>query len=196
MSFRDAVNRFATVAARGRAETWPVTVQITAAQLTSITGVAATDVITKAAHGRGTGDPFVFSALAGGAGLVISTRYYVIRIDANTFKLAESSVLASAGTALDFTSNITAATGNTPLDIAKAPTKVRRENPDGVGWVQSVNAVFLFPASGTFVPKIGAEWEITASTDAPAEVGQRWRCFDFTNAGAGTEHRCVCFRLD
>lgn len=77
----------------------------------AITGVAATDVITSTAHGLATGDPFVFSAIAGGAGLVISTRYFAIRIDADTFKLAATRALAVAGTALNFTTDITSGTG-------------------------------------------------------------------------------------
>ncbi len=76
--------------------------------LTGITGVAATDVITKVAHGLVTGDPFVFATLGGGAGLAALTKYYVIKIDADTFKLATTYANAIAATAINFTTDITA----------------------------------------------------------------------------------------
>jgi hypothetical protein len=66
-----------------------------------------TDIITAAAHGFGTGD-IVWCSNVGGAlpgGLVASTTYYVIRINANTFKVASSLQLALAGTAINITSN-------------------------------------------------------------------------------------------
>ena len=34
----------------------------------------------------------------------------------------------------------------------------RIQQEQGTGWVQRAIAVFLFPASGAFVPAIGAEW--------------------------------------
>lgn len=81
--------------------------------------------------------------------------------------------------------------------IVKTPTKLSRvQQEQGAGWEQRAIAVFLFPAIGEFVPEIGNEWEVTAYADAPGEIGTRWRCFDLTRTGAGTEHRCVCFRLD
>lgn len=83
------------------------------AALAGITGVAATDVLTKAAHGLLTGDPFEFSALTGGgAELAIETRYWVIHVTANTFKLASSYANAVAGVAIDFSADITDATGH------------------------------------------------------------------------------------
>jgi uncharacterized phage protein gp47/JayE len=93
---------------------------------TGVTSVASTDVITLANHGFVNNQPIRFSALTGGAGMAINTTYYVIYIDANTFKL---SATAGPGGVLDHTTNITAATiapfidasgdltlpGNTPL---------------------------------------------------------------------------------
>lgn len=86
--------------------------------------------------------------------------------------------------------------GGAQVAIAKSATKVnRRRDEQGAGWIQSAIATFNFPASGAFVPQIGNEWEITESETA-AEVGTVWRCFDITDAAAGSEHRCVCFRKD
>jgi hypothetical protein len=79
--------------------------------LTGITGVAATDIITKVAHGLVTGDPFVFASLGGGAGLAALTKYWVIRLDNDTFKLATTYALAVAGTPINFTTDITSSPG-------------------------------------------------------------------------------------
>ncbi len=85
---------------------------------------------------------------------------------------------------------------NSTVAVAKSATKGERVfQEQSAGWVQRHLATFNFPATGAFLPQIGAEWEITAAEIA-AEVGTRWRCFDLTRTAAGTEHRCTCFRLD
>lgn len=76
------------------------------ANLTGVTATASTDVLAKAAHGFVTGDPVVISVIGGGAaGLAINTRYWAIRVDANSFKLATSYANAIATTAIDITSD-------------------------------------------------------------------------------------------
>lgn len=191
-----AVRAFAAVAARVRALVWPVTVEVTENALTGITGAAATDILTKTAHGLTTGDAFTFSVKTGGAELVAGTRYYVIRLSANTFSLATTALLAAAGTAVDFTTDISAGTGNTPLDVAKSASKVERvQQEQGAGYVNRTITAFNFPVSGEYVPEIGDEFEIKVSETAD-EVGTSWRCFDLIRSAGGTEHRCVCFKLD
>ena len=65
---------------------------------------ATTDICTAAAHGFATGDRVrVSSTTTLPAGLAAATTYYVIKIDANTFKLASSDANATAGTAVDVT---------------------------------------------------------------------------------------------
>lgn len=66
----------------------------------------AADTITETAHGMETGDgPVrVSSSTTLPAGLAAATDYWVIRVDANTFKLATSRANALAGTAIDLTS--------------------------------------------------------------------------------------------
>ncbi len=68
-----------------------------------------TDQLTKTAHGLETGDGPVRTSNSGGAlpgGLTAGTDYWVIKIDANNFKLAISSdANAFAGIAIDITSN-------------------------------------------------------------------------------------------
>lgn len=65
---------------------------------------AADDLVTIAAHGLQTGDgPFRMTTSAADLplNLLIATDYWVIRIDANTFKLATTLALALAGTPVD-----------------------------------------------------------------------------------------------
>lgn len=77
-----------------------------ATALTGVTGVSATDVLTKATHGLSDGVVVVFTSLTGGAGLKTLKPYYVRDMSGDTFKLAG----VSGGAALDFTSTITDAT--------------------------------------------------------------------------------------
>jgi hypothetical protein len=72
----------------------------------AVTGVAATDIFTSAAHGYAAGDRVVFTALTGGAGLVTKQAYYVIaaNLAANTFQVSAT----PGGAAVDFTTDVTA----------------------------------------------------------------------------------------
>ena len=64
-----------------------------------------TDVITLTGHGFSTGDHINYSNGGGTtlAGLTHNTKYYCIRVDDNTFKVASTTALATAGTAIDLT---------------------------------------------------------------------------------------------
>jgi hypothetical protein len=79
----------------------------------NVTGVAGTDIITTAtAHGFTAGTPVVFPTLTGGAGLASTpTVYWVIAasLTATTFKVSAT----QGGSALDFTTDITAGTVET-----------------------------------------------------------------------------------
>ena len=80
---------------------------------------------------------------------------------------------------------------------AKLPTQITRvPQEQGTGWVQEAVATFLFSSTGTFTPTIGCEFTLTTSEDSPDEVSTVWRCRELKRAGAGHEHRVVCFRLD
>ena len=65
----------------------------------------STNAVTMTAHGYVTGDVVTYRANGGTAvaGLADATAYHVIRIDANTFKLATSASNATAGTNVSFT---------------------------------------------------------------------------------------------
>jgi hypothetical protein len=71
-----------------------------------VTGVAATDIITAAAHGLTSGEPVIFIGLVGGAGLSAGVTYYARDITTNTFKVSAT----NGGAAIDFTTDITAGT--------------------------------------------------------------------------------------
>lgn len=71
-------------------------------------GVAATDVITSVGHLLTTGDRVDIISITGGAGLAANDVRYAIRVDDDTFKLATTAANAVAGTAVDFTTAITA----------------------------------------------------------------------------------------
>lgn len=64
------------------------------------------DTITYANHGFKTTDPVTVSFTGTTTGLVSGTRYYAIRVDSNTFKLASSIVNARSGTAIDIGSSV------------------------------------------------------------------------------------------
>lgn len=97
---------------------------------TTFTATAATDVCASTAHGLLTGDQVVVSNSGGGlpTGLSASTYYYVIKIDADSFKLASSLANAVAGTAIDIgstgtgTHTVTLATNL--VGVAGAPSGI------------------------------------------------------------------------
>ena len=94
----------------------------------------ATDAIAEAGHGMQTGDGPVRVSTSGvlPTGLLAATDYYVIRVDANSFKLATSRANALAGTAV----NITAAAGGGNHTLARALTVSRDLSEDGlVEWL-------------------------------------------------------------
>lgn len=74
--------------------------------LTSPFGVASTDTFTSTGHGYSNGDLVLFTALTGGAGLVLNDPYFIIATAANTFQVAKT----PGGAAVDFTSDVTAGT--------------------------------------------------------------------------------------
>lgn len=83
----------------------------------NITGVVSTgspDTFTKTAHGLSDGDFIVFSAITGGTGLVAGHAYFVVSAAANTFQIA----LTAGGSAVDLSSDVTAATVNKLTEIS------------------------------------------------------------------------------
>lgn len=77
----------------------------------AVTGTDASNIISHAGHSFVVGDQVVFHALTGGAGLVVGTVYFVTNIVAGvSYQLATTAANAGTGTAINFTSDISAAT--------------------------------------------------------------------------------------
>lgn len=84
---------------------------VTSKAVDSSTGVnATTNVLTSTAHGFITGQPVIYRAhTVAITGLVDATTYYVIKIDADTFKLATTYANSIAASAIDITGTGTGA---------------------------------------------------------------------------------------
>lgn len=109
---------------------------------------AATDICTAAAHGWQTGVKLQVSNSGGAlpSGLLAVTDYFVIKLTADTFKLAESLVLANAGTAVDITDAGTGTHTATPTAVAGASVKLQGCTDNEV----TANSVFVdLPISAT-----------------------------------------------
>jgi hypothetical protein len=78
------------------------------AQLTACTGATGTGVVTKVAHGLRTGDPVTYISGTTFTGFTAGTRYYAIRLTADTFGVALTRANAIAGTAVTLSANGTA----------------------------------------------------------------------------------------
>ena len=92
--------------------------RIVATTHTSVTATAATDKLTKTAHGMVTGDCFIVLVLGGATGLATLTQYFAIKVDADNWKAAASQAAAIAGTAVDITVDGTAMTVLVPAPYA------------------------------------------------------------------------------
>lgn len=75
-------------------------------------GSSSDDVIAEASHGLSDGDRIQFLTLTGGAGLVVNQTYFVVTSTTGTFQLAAT----SGGSAIDFTTDISAATYQEVVD--------------------------------------------------------------------------------
>jgi hypothetical protein len=119
------------------------------ANITAVTSTGSPDTFTKTAHGLANGDIIVFSSITGGSGLVAGHPYYVVSTATNTFQIA----LVANGSAVDLTSDVTAATVNRLTEVTGGSPAYARKAiafADAVAWVldDSTNgAVFDVPAA-------------------------------------------------
>lgn len=104
---------------------------MTTASAAAFTVVAATDVCTITSHGFYTGLKVAATTTTTLPSPLTATNYYVIRIDADTFKLATSAANALAGTAIDITDTGTGTHTLTPAALAGASYKLQA-SPDNV----------------------------------------------------------------
>lgn len=72
---------------------------------TLVPGAIATDLFTLANHGFPTGAPIFVTTISAANGLTANQIYFVIRVSADTFKVATTLANAKAGTAVDLTTN-------------------------------------------------------------------------------------------
>jgi hypothetical protein len=81
-------------------------IALTGASVTTVTGEADTEVITKTAHGLAVNDTIEFSSITGGTGLSTGTQYFVVSVpSADTFTISAT----KGGSAVNFTADITEA---------------------------------------------------------------------------------------
>ena len=71
--------------------------------ITAVTGVAATDLLTKVGHALVNGNVVVLRNLVGGSGLFNEIPYFVVGVAGNDFQLSRT----VGGPAIDFTTDIT-----------------------------------------------------------------------------------------
>lgn len=101
---------------------------------------ASGDTITITGHGLTTGLKCqVSSATTLPAGLLVLTDYFVIVVDADTFKLASSLANALAGTEVDITDQGTGTHTITPTSIAGGAVKLQKSN-NGSTWIDEGSA--------------------------------------------------------
>ena len=117
--------------------------------------VAVTDIITKTSHGYSTGLKVALTGSSLPTGLS-ATDYYIIKLTANTFKLASSLANAIAGTPVDITAVAVGATAHTytltPAAISGTPSFKWQASNDASNWVDlSVSSVTMsaYVAGGT-----------------------------------------------
>jgi hypothetical protein len=116
----------------------------------------ADDTITITAHGFITGDKGQFSSTGTlPAGLSTSTDYFIIKVDANTIKVATSLANALLGTALNITGQGTVAATNTftPTAIAGGSVKLQKSN-DGTNWSDEGSATNITADGLVWLEKI------------------------------------------
>jgi hypothetical protein len=128
----------------------------------------ANNTITIASHGYATGLKAALTTTGSLPGGLSATDYWIIKVDANTIKLATSAANALAGTAVDITSAAGGGTHTlTPAAITGASYKLQA-SPDGTAWFDlgvtnnvTTTADFLHEKTDPPYSKIRLVWAIT-----------------------------------
>lgn len=139
---------------------------------TSVVSTSA-ETIAIPEHGYKTADPVVYTA-AGTAigGLTSGTTYYVIRVDANTIKLATNTSNASAGTAI----NLTAVADTAGDTLQKQPSNLYFVDTTEIGVAE--NKARGFSAPGW--------WTYDSYTDSSGNTRNKARCLVELSVDSGT----------
>ena len=135
-----------------------------AVAITSVTGVATTDLLTKVGHGLVNGDLVVLRSLTGGLGLVQEYPYYVVGVSGNDFQLST----LSGGTAFNFTTDISSVSVVKLVEISGGSPAYARQS---ITWNAAVDGsiddsnvpVFDCPAAAV-VNYVGLFSAVTAGT--------------------------------
>lgn len=102
-------------------------------------------IFTSAAHGMSTGQAVLLGGTAVPSGLSATTTYYVIKIDANTYKLASSATNANSATAIAAgTDNGTAVTVTAVVSMSFYKISAIVRNRSGITTVEGTDAVTSF----------------------------------------------------
>jgi len=132
------------------------------AAITSVTGVATTDLLTKAGHGLSNGDLVVLRSLSGGAGLIEEFPYFVIGVSGDDFQLSK----IPAGSAVDFTTDITDVSIVELVEISGGSPAYERKavtfNGADDGSIDSSNQPVLDVPAGAVVNYVGFFSALTA----------------------------------
>lgn len=132
----------------------------------------ATDTITITAHGFATGQVCTLTNSGGAlpAGLAGATSYYIIVLTANTFQLASSLALATAGTPVDITGAgtgtqtvVLTALAGASLQLQKSLDGTNYYN-DGSAQTVSASGAFLFENSAPCVPYFRLRFIMTSGS--------------------------------
>jgi hypothetical protein len=109
------------------------------ADITSVTSTGSPDTFAKTAHGLSSGDTITFASITGGTGatpLVAGDPYYVATtgLTANAFQVART----SGGPAVDFSSDVTAATVNKWTELSGGSPAYARK---AIAWGTTTDAI-------------------------------------------------------
>lgn len=121
---------------------------------------AASDVCTKTGHGFQTGLKGAASTDGVLPGGLSATDYYVIKIDANTFKLAASYADSLAGVAMDITDAGTGTHTFTPAALSGATWKIQ-VSPDveGSSWFDLATATSITVDANSITEKVAPKYK-------------------------------------
>lgn len=142
-----------------------------------------TNGITLTAHGLVTGNKVTYSNGGGTTvvGLTDATDYYVIKVDANTVKLATTYTLALAGTAVDITAD-----GVGAAHTLKTAISAQYLGNDGSSATVKLTAPEGYTASVYNTDSLSSSYTIEAICTAPAGATVAWVLGDTCISGTRT----------
>jgi hypothetical protein len=142
-------------------------------------GNSGTDILTKVGHGLTTGDG---PGMGTGCGLDPTADYYVIRLDADTFKLAASHADAIAGTpVINLTSTgngyfaigVPYRRGRTYAALSQVKSIDLNGAQDGLEALVAVQSMTFSPLNGVGV---GGVVKSVTAVQLPVAAGTSWEC--------------------